>query len=171
MNDRRDFLKLAGLCGVYGVLGHSLALAKTLKARPNILWIVVEDMSCDFGYQGQKLVNTPNVDRLAKEGTVFSNAYVTAPVCSACRSAMITGMYQTAIGAHNHRSSRGTVKHTLPSHIKLIPELFKEAGYYTCNTSETFKRYGKTDYNFVFDNEAIYDGPDWSRRKLDHRVR
>jgi len=167
MNDRRDFLKLAGLCGVYGVLGHSLALAKTLKARPNILWIVVEDMSCDFGYQGQKLVNTPNVDRLAKEGTVFSNAYVTAPVCSACRSAMITGMYQTAIGAHNHRSSRGTVKHTLPSHIKLIPELFKEAGYYTCNTSETFKRYGKTDYNFVFDNEAIYDGPDWSRRKPD----
>jgi len=165
MNDRRDFLKLAGLCGVYGVLGHSLALAKTLKARPNILWIVVEDMSCDFGYQGQKLVNTPNVDRLAKEGTVFSNAYVTGLVCSPSRSAMITGMYQTAIGAHNHRSSRGTVKHTLPSHIKLIPELFKEAGYYTCNTSETFERYGKTDYNFVFDNEAIYDGPDWSGRK------
>jgi arylsulfatase A-like enzyme len=106
MNDRRDFLKLAGLCGVYGVLGHSLALAKTLKAKPNILWIVVEDMSCDFGYQGQKLVNTPNVDRLAEEGTVFSNAYVTAPVCSPSRSAMITGMYQTAVGSHNHRSSR-----------------------------------------------------------------
>ncbi|HIJ72447.1 MAG TPA: sulfatase [Planctomycetes bacterium] len=165
MNDRRDFLKLAGLCGVYGVLGHSLALAKTLKARPNILWIIVEDMSCDFGYQGQKLVNTPNVDRLAREGTVFSNAYVTAPVCSACRSAMITGMYQTAVGAHNHRSSRGTVKHTLPSHVKLIPELFKQAGYYTCNTNQNFKRYGKTDYNFVFDNNSIYDGPDWSGRK------
>ena len=162
---RRDFLRLAGLCGVYGVLGHSLALAKTLKARPNILWIVVEDMSCDFGYQGQKLVNTPNVDRLAKEGTVFSNAYITAPVCSACRSAMITGMYQTAVGAHNHRSSRGTVKHTLPSHVKLIPELFKQAGYYTCNTDQNFKRYGKTDYNFVFDNNSIYDGPDWSGRK------
>jgi arylsulfatase A-like enzyme len=162
---RRDFLKLAGLCGVYGVLGHSSALAKTLKARPNILWIVVEDMSCDFGYQGQKLVNAPNVDRLAREGTVFSNAYVTAPVCSACRSAMITGMYQTAVGAHNHRSSRGTVKHTLPSHVKLIPELFKEAGYYTYNTDQNFKRYGKTDYNFVFDNNSIYDGPDWSGRK------
>jgi len=165
MNDRRDFLKLAGLCGVYGVLGHSLALAKTLKARPNILWIVVEDMSCDFGYQGQKLVNTPNVDRLAKEGTVFSNAYVTAPVCSPSRSAMITGMYQTTVGAHNHRSSRGTVKHTLPSHVKLIPELFKQAGYYTCNTDQNFKRYGKTDYNFIFDNNSIYDGPDWSGRK------
>ena len=165
MSNRRDFLKLAGLFGVYGALGHSLASAKTSKARPNILWIVVEDMSCDFGYQGQKLVQTPNVDKLAKEGAVFSNAYVTAPVCSAARSALITGMYQTAVGAHHHRSSRGTVKHTLPSHIKLIPELFKQAGYYTCNTSETFKRYGKTDYNFVFDNKAIYDAPDWSRRK------
>jgi arylsulfatase A-like enzyme len=134
-------------------------------SNPNIVWIIVEDMSCDFGYQGQKLVKTENVDRLAEEGAVFSNAYVTAPVCSACRSAMITGMYQTAVGAHHHRSSRGTVKHTLPAHIKLIPELFKQAGYYTCNTNQQFKRYGKTDYNFVFDNKAIYDGPDWSGRK------
>jgi len=167
MNNRRDFLKFAGLCGVYGVLGNSLALTKTPKerTRPNIVWIIVEDTSCDFGYQGQKLVNTPNVDRLAREGTVFSNAYVTAPVCSPCRSAMITGMYQTAIGAHNHRSSRGTVKHTLPSHIKLIPELFKQAGYYTCNTDQNFKRYSKTDYNFVFDNNSIYDKPDLSDRK------
>ena len=50
--------------------------------RPNILWIVIDDMSCDFGYQGQPLVDTPHVDRLAKEGVVFSNAYVTAAVCS-----------------------------------------------------------------------------------------
>jgi len=145
------------VCNVYA--------EKPALSKPNIVWIIVEDMSCDFGYQGQILVKTPNVDRLAKEGAVFSNAYITAPVCSASRSAMITGMYQTAIGVHNHRSSRGTVKYTLSAHIKLIPELFKESGYYTCNTNQQFKRYGKTDYNFVFDNEAIYDGPDWSGRK------
>ena len=164
--NRRTFLQTIAASSTALALGEQ-GFASTGKAakKPNIVWIIVEDMSCDFGYQGQTLVSTPNVDKLAKEGTVFSNAYVTAPVCSACRSAMITGMYQTAIGAHNHRSSRGTVKHTLPSHIKLIPELFKEAGYYTCNTSQTFKRYGKTDYNFVFDNKAIYDGPNWSGRK------
>ena len=76
------------------------------KGLPNILWIVVDDMSCDFGYQGQTLVDTPHVDRLAKEGVVFSNAYVTAAVCSSSRSAMITGMYQTSIGAHNHPMGR-----------------------------------------------------------------
>ncbi|MFP6583975.1 MAG: sulfatase-like hydrolase/transferase, partial [Candidatus Hydrogenedentota bacterium] len=113
------------------------------------------DMSCDFGYQGQTLVDTPNVDRLAKEGVVFSKAYVTSPVCSASRSALMTGMYQTTIGAHNHRMSRGTVKHHLPDHVRLIPELFKEAGYYTCNTNQAFKKFGKTDYNFVFDNNAV----------------
>ena len=71
-----------------------------VKDSPNILWIIVEDMSCDFGYQGQTLVETPNIDRLAQEGVVFSNAYVTGPVCSSSRSALITGMYQTTIGAH-----------------------------------------------------------------------
>ena len=135
------------------------------QERPNILWIIVEDMSSNFGYQGETLVDTPTIDRLAEEGVVFSNAYVTAPVCSSSRSALITGMYQTTIGAHNHRQSRGTVKHRLPDHVQLIPQLFKEAGYYTTNSNQAFKNFGKTDYDFVFDNKALYDGPDWSGRR------
>jgi len=149
-----------------------IACHSTVRAdRPNILWIVVEDMSCHFGYQGEKLVSTPNVDRLAAEGVVFSNAYVTAPVCSAARSAMITGMYQTAIGAHHHRSSRGKLKIHLPEGVTTVPELFREAGYYTCNLAfdgrrpTGFDRPGKEDYNFVYDRRALYDGPDWSGRK------
>ena len=107
---------------------HTLLLS---AERPNIVWIVVDDMSSHFGYQGGKLVNTPHVDRLAKEGVVFSRAYATAPVCSAFRSAMITGMYQTTIGAHHHRSGRGKLKIELPAGVRTVPELFREAGYYT----------------------------------------
>lgn len=72
--------------------------------RPNILWIIVDDMSPNFSCYGEKAIETPHVDRLAREGTRFANAFITAPVCSPCRSALITGMYQTTIGAHHHRS-------------------------------------------------------------------
>jgi len=133
--------------------------------RPNILWIVVEDMSSHFGYQGEILVKTPNVDRLAAEGVVFRNAYVTGPVCSASRSAMITGMFQTSIGAHHHRSSRGELKIQLPEGIKTIPEMFREAGYYTCNGTEKVEQKGKEDYNFSYDSKALYDGTDWCNRE------
>ncbi|MCK5440550.1 MAG: sulfatase [Maribacter sp.] len=132
--------------------------------KPNIVWIIVEDMSSHFGYQGEVLVKTPNVDRLAKEGVVYRNAYVTAPVCSASRSAMITGMYQTSIGAHHHRSSRGTEKIYLPKDIKTLPELFKEAGYYCANGQEKIGKKGKEDYNFSYDSKRLYNGTDWKGR-------
>ena len=70
--------------------------------RPNILWLVIDDMGADFSCYGKKVVETPNIDRLAREGTRFTHAFLTAPVCSTARSSMITGMYQTTIGAGNH---------------------------------------------------------------------
>jgi len=116
------------------------------------------------------------VDRLAREGTKFTNAFVTAPVCSACRSALITGMYQTSIGAHHHRSGRGTEKIYLPDDVELVPALLQKAGYYTCIGSglpegrnagkkgNRGDRLGKTDYNFEWDAK-VYNGPDWSGRE------
>ena len=154
------FKSLIGLLLIVATAPGALA-----AESPNIIWIIAEDMSCDFGYQGQTLAQTPHVDRLAKEGVAFRNAYVSSPVCSPSRSALITGMYQTSIGVQNHYTGRGTVKHHLPAHVRLIPELFKEAGYYTCNTNQGFKTFGKTDYDFEYNMKAIYDAPDWSGRK------
>jgi len=159
----------AAFAGILSILTYCAAFGVNANAaeqeRPNIVWVVVDDMSCDFGYQGQELVKTPHVDRLAKEGVVFSNAYVTAPVCSTSRSAMITGMYQTTIGSHNHPMGRGTVKHYLPDPVRPIPELFKEAGYYTSNSNPGLTNFGKADYDFVWDRKRLYDGADWSGRK------
>jgi arylsulfatase A-like enzyme len=146
--------------------------------KPNILWFVVDDMSANFSCYGETLIATPHVDRLAAEGTRFTRAFVTAPVCSPCRSALITGMYQTTIGAHHHRSGRGAEKIFLPDGVVPIPVLFQQAGYYTAigsglenvnrpevdGTSE--RGLGKTDYNFQWD-EAMYDSSDWSGRKPD----
>lgn len=147
------------------MLSHNL-IAKSPK--PNIIWIIVEDMSPHFGYNGETLIETPNVDQLANDGVVFNRAYISAPVCSACRSALITGMYQTSIGAHNHRSSRGANEIFLPDGIKTIPEYFRESGYYVTNqyvNKDNWDRKGKEDYNFVYKSEDLYHGLDWKDRK------
>jgi len=57
---------------------------------PNILWIIVDDMSAHFSGYGERLIKTPHVDQLASRGVQFNRAFVTAPVCSTCRSAFIT---------------------------------------------------------------------------------
>ena len=134
--------------------------------RPNVLWFIVDDMSANFSCYGEKSISTPHVDRLAREGTRFRRAFVTAPVCSPCRSALITGMYQTSIGAHHHRSGRGVEKIRLPEGVVPVPVLFKDAGYYTCigGFNATGKKLGKTDYNFEWDPK-MYDGNDWSGRE------
>ena len=159
---RRSFLKASGA----GALSLLFSAKKPAMAqdRPNIVWIVVEDMSCHFSYEGESTIKTPNVDRLAREGVVFDAAYITCPVCSPSRSAMITGMYQTTIGSHNHRSFRGEIKHELPAPVRTLPEYFKEAGYYVCNGANVeAKAPGKTDYNFEYP-EDLYDGTDYTGR-------
>ncbi|UCE04931.1 MAG: sulfatase [bacterium] len=164
---RREFLKKSSL-GLLALGLPTFSCRESNRKRPNIIWIVTEDMSCHFGYNGEKAVKTPNVDKLAAEGAVFTNAYVTCPVCSPSRSAMITGMYQTTIGAHNHRSSSTPESAIhLPEGVKTIPELFKAAGYFTCNSGNDLKwdKPGKTDYNFVYENSQLYDGTDWTNRK------
>jgi len=161
---------------VWGLLLCAWFVGSAVRADPppNVLWIVVDDVSANFASYGETLIRTPNVDRLAREGTQFDRAFVTVPVCSPCRSAFITGMYQTSIGAHHHRSGRGELKIELPSGVAPIPELFQQAGYFTCigsglpgiapNGKPTNRdRLGKTDYNFQWD-AGMYDSHDWAGR-------
>ncbi|MDA7893799.1 sulfatase-like hydrolase/transferase, partial [bacterium] len=117
------------------------------KSRPNILWLFAEDTSPWMGCYGDPINQglTPNIDSLASRGILFSRAFVPAPVCSACRSALMGGQNQIRFNAHEHRSSRGPAKLYLPDRMKLLPELVKESGYFTFNL-------GKSDYNFVWDN-------------------
>lgn len=133
--------------------------------RPNIVWIIPDDMSANFSCYGETAIQTPNVDRLAAGGVRFTRAFVTAPVCSTCRSAFMTGMYQTSIGAHHHRSGRGELKVNLPVDVALIPKLFQDAGYHTSISGWPMNgKPGKTDYNFEWDR-SIYDSSDWAKRK------
>src|SRR5512143_1117181 len=92
MNTQVDFNNLPSRRQVLGgAAGLALAASGcrrgSKQARPNILWLIAEDLSTDLGCYGNGLARTPNIDRLASEGVRFTNAFVTAPVCSASRSA------------------------------------------------------------------------------------
>ncbi|MFM7844688.1 MAG: sulfatase-like hydrolase/transferase, partial [Planctomycetota bacterium] len=128
---------------------ESTVSAELTRQRPNILWLIVEDMSPNFSCYGNRDIQTPAIDQLATSGVRFTRAFTTAPICSTARSALITGMYQTTIGAHHHRSGTGSEKILLPDSVPLVPALFQQAGYYTTNSGYyPANRVGKTDYNF-----------------------
>lgn len=135
--------------------------------RPlNILWLIVEDFSPDLSCYGHSDLTTPNIDKLANEGIRYTHAFTTAPVCSASRSAIITGMYQTSIDAHHHRSHRGD-GHQLPEGMLTAPEYFQQAGYYTANVKhgfETFKGTGKNDWNFH--RGSVFESNNWDSLKV-----
>jgi len=152
---------------------------KAGQKHPNILWVYLEDTNAWMSCYGDDVVKTTNIDALAAGGVRFDRAYMPSAVCTPTRSAVITGMYQTSIGAHEHYSSfrvwRNNVMETWdPNHlgVRTLPEIFKAAGYYTFNE-------GKNHYNFVFSNEDLYDrkgengfkgaknGTEWSGRVMD----
>ncbi|MCU0376761.1 MAG: sulfatase [Bacteroidales bacterium] len=122
------------------------------EERPNVLWIFAEDICPLISSYGYELNQTPNIDRLAQNGVLFKNAYATTPVSSAARSAIITGYMPTTLGVHNHHSSRtAETAIWLPDNVRTIPEIFREAGYYTYNN-------GKDDYNFMYNRKELYSG-------------
>ena len=118
---------------------------------PNILWIVLEDTAPLLSCYGTSIISTPNIDKLAEKGVLYTQAIMPAPVCSPSRSSIITGMMSTTLGLHNHHSSRTEESAIyLPNAIKTIPEVFKKAGYFTFNN-------GKDDYNFHYDRRDLYE--------------
>ncbi len=146
-------------------LGLASGKPPSSRKRPNIVWLTTEDMGPQLGCFGFPLTRTPHLDRLASEGVRFTRAFTTAPVCSSSRSAFNTGMYQTTIGAHHHRSHRAD-GYRLPQGVRLITEYLREQGYFTCNVRTAAPGVMgtcKTDFNFTVDRP--FDGEDWNQRR------
>ncbi|GAA4435635.1 sulfatase [Ravibacter arvi] len=133
------------------------------EKRPNILWIVANDIGNELGCYGNKLIHTPNLDRLAGKGVAYRNMITAGAVCSPSRSAFITGMHAVSINCHNQFPNKKT---KLPDGITPLPLLMKAGGYYVANTGGVaMKGPYYTGYNFEHDPAALYDGFDWSGRK------
>lgn len=143
------------------VVAATATTTSRAEEGPNVVWIIADDLSPDLGCYGYRGVSTPNIDRLAEQGVRYTAAFATSPVCSPSRSATITGVYQTTIGAHQHRT---TNKRPLPEPVQPVTELMRSRGYFVCNSNWTMKKPGKTDYNFQT-ARRMYDGADWAKRK------
>ncbi len=105
-------------------------------AKPNILWIVSEDNSAYFtGCYGNSFSTTPNIDKLAGQGFLYTHAYCTNAVCAPSRNTIITGVYASSNGNENMRST-----YPKSADVHTYPEYLRQAGYYCTNNA-------KTDYN------------------------
>lgn len=132
---------------------------ETATDLPNFVWIVSEDNSTHymelFDPHG---IATPNLEKMADEGILFTRAFCNAPVCSVARSALISACFGPRTGSQFHRRSRLV---PLPDGLKMFPAYLKQAGYYTTNSQ-------KEDYNFI-KGGGVWDESSgrahWSHRK------
>lgn len=164
---RREFLKAVGCGSATTVLpGCTTDAPKTAAAPRAAAEHPVADLGrhlADFACYGHPRSRRRTSTSWRARAPAFTNAFVTGPVCSASRSAFMTGMYQTSIGSHNHRSHRDD-GYTLPAPVNVITEYFRQAGYFTSNAAGlNYKRAGKTDWNFT-PKSLPFDGTDWSQR-------
>ncbi|MCJ7675370.1 MAG: sulfatase, partial [Sedimentisphaerales bacterium] len=127
---RRAFLKCASagaaslvFSGYPNVAG--LIAAQSRKDRPNILFCLADDWSWPYAsIAGDKVVKTPTFDRVARQGVLFTNAFVTAPSCTPSRGSILTGQW------HWRLEEGGNLWGTLPAKFPVYPDLLEKAGYH-----------------------------------------
>ena len=155
---KNSFL-LALICAIYS-FNTLTAQKKSNSEKPNIIFILTDDQRFDaIGYAGNKFVQTPEMDDLAKKGTYFNTAIVSTPICAASRTSILTGLYERA---HNYNFQTGNVRDEYMDNS--YPRLLKDNGYYT----GFFGKYG-TRYNHLDKQFHEYDSYDRNNRFKDKR--
>jgi N-acetylglucosamine-6-sulfatase len=109
------------------VLLSACSPASKENTRPNIVFVLVDDMRWDeFGEGGHNYIATPNIDRLAREGANFKNAFATTPLCSPSRASFLTGTY-----AHTNGIIDNQARNELSHQLETFPKQLHAAGYET----------------------------------------
>ena len=127
---------------------------RNLPFRPNIVWLVAEDLSPILPAFGDSTVSTPAIDRLAHEGIRYTNAFSTSGVCAPSRCTLVTGMYPASIGGHNMRVQYSTnhlkavglevYEIVPPPEVKMLSQLLREKGYFCSNNEKEDHQFAPT---------------------------
>src|SRR5512133_3208805 len=125
---------LRALAVSVALAGFAAAHAATPQ-RPNVLFIAFDDLRDWVGYFGHNpQTKTPNLDRIAKMGTVFTRAYCAAPVCNPSRAALMSGMRPSTSGVYeNNNDWRRVIGMDKP-----LTTTFRNAGYYVCGSGKIY---------------------------------
>src|SRR5690554_6407265 len=121
------------------------------SGAPNIIFIRTDDQRWDaLGYAGNQAIQTPEMDKRAREGVYFKNAFVTTPICAASRASILTGMYERT---HGYTFGQGEIKQEYVEFS--YPLQMKQSGYYT----GFFGKFGVSysGYKEMFDEGENYD--------------
>lgn len=144
--NRRDFAKYSlGSILAASIAGTSAAKGAAKKTasgkKKNVLFMIVEDLKSIMGCYGNPLVQTPNMDRLAKMGLKFDRAYCQYPVCNPSRSSFMTGLRVDTVGIYENVSP--WTKNI--GHVMTMPRFFKDNGYHTIRMNKVFHGTGHHD--------------------------
>lgn len=118
-------LTVAAICG---------ETANSVAAKPNVLFIAVDDLNNDLGCYGHSLVKSPHIDRLAKRGLQFNRAYCQYPVCNPSRASFMTGLYPEQTGV---LSNGGNFRKNLPD-VVTMPQHFMKHGYFAARVGKIY---------------------------------
>ncbi len=143
---------------ILGFLTLSLAVSAQKRQRPNVLFIISDDLtSTALSCYGNSVCRTPNIDRVASQGTLYTHAYSNYPVCGPSRASMMFGYYPTATQTYGYVSGR---KNVGPER-KSWAQLFKENGYYTARVGKIFHMGTK---DFIAGTDGTDDEASWTER-------
>jgi len=104
------------------------------EKRPNVLFLIADDLNNFLGCYGDPHARTPNLDKLAARGVRFDRAYCSFPLCGPSRNSMLTGLYPNSTGILRNAQ---LFRQTIPSHVSL-PQAFRHQGYFAARIGKLY---------------------------------